>query len=329
MSTKMVFLSKMPEEWMDKVRALDLEVCEVKDDAEALKEIVDADAYFGKVTPELLAAAGQLRWIQATSAGLDNYFFPELNAHEAQVTNMRGIYSDVIAEHVFAFLLSLSRGMQIYIRRQLERKWDKHNVDVIHVAGKTLGVLGLGGIGLAVASRGSAFGMRVLAVDPAPKDNPDFVERIYQPSQLKEMLAQVDYLTICVPHTSETDHLIDADALKAMKKTAIVINIGRGKVLDLNALTQALEAGDLAGAALDVFEEEPLPASHPLWGMENVIITPHTAAFSNEIEPRRYTLIVENVRRFCAGERLLNVVDKQVGYVVEKNDSDDFEDLLQ
>jgi phosphoglycerate dehydrogenase-like enzyme len=329
MSTKMVFLSKMPEEWMDKVRALDLEVCEVKDDAEALKEIVDADAYFGKVTPELLAAAGQLRWIQATSAGLDNYFFPELNAHEAQVTNMRGIYSDVIAEHVFAFLLSLSRGMQIYIRRQLERKWDKHNVDVIHVAGKTLGVLGLGGIGLAVASRGSAFGMRVLAVDTAPKDNPDFVERIYQPSQLKEMLAQVDYLTICVPHTSETDHLIDADALKAMKKTAIVINIGRGKVLDLNALTQALEAGDLAGAALDVFEEEPLPASHPLWGMENVIITPHTAAFSNEIEPRRYTLIVENVRRFCAGERLLNVVDKQVGYVVEKNDSDDFEDLLQ
>jgi phosphoglycerate dehydrogenase-like enzyme len=329
MPIKMVFWSKMPEEWMEKVRDLKLEVCEVENEGEALTEISDADAYYGRMSPELLAAAKQLRWVQATSAGLDNYFFPELRAHEAQVTNMRGIYSDVIAEHVFAFLLSLSRGMQIYIRRQAEGKWEKQGVDFVHVAGKTLGVLGLGGIGLAVASRGSAFGMRVLAVDPAPKGKPAHVERIYEPDELKEMLAEVDFLTICVPHTGQTEHMIDADAIKAMKKSAILINIGRGKVLDLNALTVALEAGELAGAALDVFEEEPLREGHPLWAMENVIVTPHVAAHSDEIEPRRYTLIVENVRRFCAGERLLNVVDKQAGYVVEKNDDDTFEHTLR
>ena len=329
MSAKMVFWSKMPEAWMAKVRKLEIEVCEVNDEAEAMEEIVDADAYYGRMSPELLAAAKKVRWIQATSAGLDNYFFPELRAHSAEVTNMRGIYSDVIAEHVFAFLLTLSRGMQIYFRRQLEGRWAPQGVDVVHVAGKTIGVLGLGGIGLAVAKRAAAFGMRVLAVDPAPKGTLDYVEQVYPPQDLEKVLSESDCFVVCVPHTAETDRLIDARALAVMKKTAFFINIGRGKVVDLAALTSTLQAGNLAGAALDVFEEEPLAEGHPLWSMENVIVTPHVAAYSDEIEPRRYRMIVENVRRFCAGEQLLNVVDKQVGYVVEKNDSDVFDHSLR
>ena len=195
----------------------------------------------------------------------------------------------------------------------------KKTVPVIHVAGTTLGVLGLGGIGLAVAERGHAFGMRVLALDPAPKGRPDYVERIYGVDEFHAMLGAVDFFVICVPHTGRTDRLIDAAALKAMKQSAIFINIGRGKVVDLAALTRALQQGELAGAGLDVFEEEPLAEGHPLWAMENVMITPHVGAESDRIEDRRIGLILENVRRFLDGAPLLNVVDNKEGYVVSLN----------
>ncbi|MDA0709891.1 MAG: D-2-hydroxyacid dehydrogenase [bacterium] len=318
MAVKMVFWPALRADWMAEVRGLGgVEVVEAKSEKEALSQIGDADAYYGKVTPELLSGAKKLRWIQATSAGLDGFFFPELRVHSVVVTNQRGIYSDVIADHVFAFLLSFARGMHHFVRRQLEGRWEKQGVPVIHVAGRTLGVMGLGGIGLAVAQRGAAFGMRVLAMDPAPKGKPEYVERIYDPSELHEFLGECDFPVICVPHTGETDHMIDAAALGVMKKTAVLINIGRGKVLDLAALTQALEAGALAGAALDVFEEEPLVEGHPLWKMENVMITPHVAAISPEIEKRRIALILENIRRFRDGKRLLNEVDKKAGYVVQ------------
>ena len=316
MAIKMLFRRALDEAWMQKVRDLGVEVRVALSEEEALEQIGDADAYYGQMTSALLVAGTQLRWVQATSAGLDKFFFPELREHSVVVTNQRGIYSDVIADHVFAFVLSFARGMHHYARRQAEGRWDKRGAEVIHLAGMTLGIIGLGGIGLAVAERGHTFGMRVLAVDPAPKGTPDYVEAIYRPEQLHEMLPQVDFLAICVPHTGETEYMMNAAALGAMKQTAILVNIGRGKVVALEALTAALEAGALGGAGLDVFEVEPLPEGHPLWEMENVIITPHVAGVSPQIETRRMDLIVENVRRFCTGEPLLNVVDKKVGYVV-------------
>ncbi len=319
MAVKMVFWPPFKPDWMARVRDLGVEACEAESETAALDLIVDADAFYGRMTPALLAAAGKLRWVQATSAGLDGYFFPELRESEVIVTNLRGIYSDVIAEHVFALLLSLARGIPVYFRSQLEGRWEKRVAPVIHVAGTTLGVLGLGGIGLAVAERGHAFGMRVLALDPAPKGRPDFVERIYGVDELHAMLGEVDFFVICVPHTGQTDRLIDAAALKAMKQSAIFINIGRGKVVDLAALTRALQQGELAGAGLDVFEEEPLLEGHPLWAMENVMITPHVGAESDRIEDRRIGLILENVRRFRDGSPLLNVVDNKEGYVVSLN----------
>ena len=150
---------------------------------------------------------------------------------------------------------------------------------VIHLAGTTLGVVGLGGIGLAVAERGPVFGMRVLGMDPAPKGKPDFIARIYSPDELAEMVAVSDFVVICVPHTAETEGLFDADMFGAMKNTGILINIGRGKVVKLQALTEALQRGQIGGAGLDVYEEEPLQEGHALWAIENVILTPHVAGF--------------------------------------------------
>ncbi len=316
MTIKMVFRRALEEEYMDQIRQLGVHFRVAPSAEEALSAIAEADACYGSLTPELLRAAGRLRWVQATSAGLDGFFFPELRQSAITVTNIRGIYSDVIADHVFAMILAFARGLHRYIRNQAQGLWQK-GAPVTHLAGTTLGVVGLGGIGLAVAARGPAFGMRVLGMDPAPKDNPEHIECIYAPDELRSMLGQSDFVVLCVPHTPETEGLFDAGMLDAMKPTAVLINIGRGKVVALEALNAALRDGKLGGAGLDVFETEPLPPEHPLWKMENVIITPHAADVSPEIDARRKRLIVENIRRFCAGEPLLNVVDKQKGYVVD------------
>ena len=316
MAIKMVLQRRLEDEYMQQIHALGVETVVVTSVAEVPQVIGDADAYFGGMTPEILNAGKRLRWVQATSAGLDGYYFPELRASELTVTNIRGIYSDVIADHVFSLVMAFARGLHHYIRRQSQGKWEK-GAPVIHLAGTTLGVVGLGGIGLAVAERGPVFGMRVIGMDPAPKGKPDFIARIYSPDDLVAMVAVSDFVVICVPHTAETEGLFDAAMIGAMKPAGILINIGRGKVVNLQALTEALQRGQIGGAGLDVYEEEPLPAGHALWSIENVILTPHVAGISPEIDKRRKALIVENVRRFCAGEPLLNVVDNQKGYVVD------------
>lgn len=325
MPVRMVFRSEIQfssgeetsENTMDKIQDLGVEVRIAKCEEEAVLAVQGADAFYGNLTPTILSAGSDLRWVQATSAGLDDFFFPELRASSVTVTNLRGIYSDVIADHVFSFVLSFARGMHIYGRRQMVGEWLK-GADVIHLAGTTLGVVGLGGIGLEVAKRGEVFGMRVLAVDPAPKGRPNYVEEIWGSEKLKDMLRLADFVVICVPHTDETAFMIDLDAMKEMKSTAILINIGRGKVVDLKALTHSLQTGELGGAGLDVFQEEPLSEGDPLWKMEKVMITPHVAGVSPHIENRRKELILENIRRFCTGESLLNIVDKEKGYVVEQ-----------
>ncbi len=316
MAIKMVLQRRLEDEYMRQIRDLGVETVVVTAEEDVPRVIGDADAYFGGMTPEILKAGKKLRWVQATSAGLDGYYFPKLRASDLTVTNIRGIYSDVIADHVFSLVMAFARGLHHYVRKQSQGRWEK-GAPVIHLAGTTLGVVGLGGIGLAVAERGPVFGMRVLGMDPAPKGKPDFIARIYSPDELAEMVAVSDFVVICVPHTAETEGLFDADMFGAMKNTGILINIGRGKVVKLQALTEALQRGQIGGAGLDVYEEEPLPEGHALWAIENVILTPHVAGISPEIDKRRKALIVENVRRFCAGEPLLNVVDNQKGYVVD------------
>jgi phosphoglycerate dehydrogenase-like enzyme len=304
-------------------------VINAADEVAALQQIEDADAFFGKMTPALLAAAKKLRWVQSPTASLEHYVFPELIAHPCTLTNMRGLFSDVIADHVFGYILCFARNLHQYLRRQMEERWEPVGGEQgragflagpaqvspidrahIHLADATLGVFGLGHIGSEIARRGLAFGMRVLAVDPYAKSAPEGVEGPWPMERLPDLLAQSDFVVIAAPHTPETEKLFRREQLRQMKPTAYLINIGRGAIVDLADLTAALEAGEIAGAGLDVFEIEPLPAGHPLWKRQNVILTPHIAAASTRIAERHLEVLLDNVRRFANGEELRNVVDK-------------------
>lgn len=291
--------------------------------------IEDADALLGKVTPESLARARKLRWVQAFTASLEHYVFPELVAHPCTLTNMRGLFSDVIADHVFGYLLMFARNLHLYLRRQMKGQWapvggeqDRPSMAQgagsvagfdrahHHLAECTLGVVGVGSIGAEVARRGTAFGMRILGVDPVRKDRPEGMEALWPMDRLDDLLAESDYVVICAPHTPETAGMFHRGRLRKMKRTAVLVNIGRGAIVPLADLTAALEAGEIGGAALDVFEVEPLPPDHPLWKRENVLLTPHVAAASVRIAERHLETLLDNVRRFVRGEPLRNVVDK-------------------
>ena len=181
----------------------------------------------------------------------------------------------------------------------------------MHVSDQTLGIIGLGSIGSEVARRGLAFGMRVLAVDPVQTDAPAGVEALWPLKQLGDLLGESDFVVIAAPHTPDTEDMFRREQFRAMKPTAYLINIGRGVLVSLDDLVEALEAGEIAGAGLDVFEVEPLPTSHPLWKMENVIITPHMAASSVRVAERHLAALLDNVGRFARGEELCNVVSKE------------------
>jgi phosphoglycerate dehydrogenase-like enzyme len=184
----------------------------------------------------------------------------------------------------------------------------------LHLADQTLGVVGLGQIGAEVARRGLAFGMRVLAVDPVQTRAPDGVAALWKPERLADLLGASDFVVVAAPHTPETVKLFRRERFRQMKRTAYFINIGRGVIVDLADLTASLQAREIAGAGLDVFEVEPLPAGHPLWKMENVIITPHVAGASPRIAERQLGVLLDNVRRFAAGQPLANVADKHAWY---------------
>ena len=287
----------------------DVEVQNVEDEDQVLEIIDEIDAMYGRITPELLARAKKLRWIQTPMAGLEHYMFPALAESDVTLSNMQGIYSDNIADHVMGYILMFARGFHIFLRQQLQRNWAKE-APVLHLADTTLGVIGLGGIGTAVAKRGAAAEMRVIATNAVAIEKPEFVDALWGLDRLDDLLTEADFVVSCVPHTPETFKMINTDQLSQMKKTGYLINISRGVVVDLAALTSALEAGEIAGAGLDVFETEPLPADHPLWGMENVIITPHTAGAGPHTADRCIEVVRANLRRFVAGEPVRNVVDK-------------------
>ncbi len=303
-------------------------------DAEALRHMPDADAFFGKITPPLLAAAKRLRWVQSATASLEHYLFPELTDHACVLTNMRGLFSDVIADQVMGYILCFARNLPRYILQQAEGRWapvggEEGRVSFavgpgvvnaidrahLHLADCTLGVVGLGSIGVEIARRALAVGMRALAVDPIRTEAPAGVESLWRPQHLPELLGESDFVVIAAPHTPETEKMFRRPQFRQMKPSAYLINIGRGAIVDLSDLTEALNAGELAGAALDVFETEPLPANHPLWAIgDRVIITPHVAGYSPRIAERHLALLLDNISRFVRGETVRNVVDKKLRF---------------
>jgi phosphoglycerate dehydrogenase-like enzyme len=283
----------------------------------SLKEIRDSDALYGYLTPEMLEVAENLKWNQTPMAGLARYLpkIPELIENKIILTNAAGIYNEEIATHVFALITAFSRDIPQLIRSQDDGVWvDRKNLRIEPLLGKTLGVIGLGGIGSEVAKRGKAFGMRVIATRAHPdKGKPSFVDKIWGIDGLKQLLRESDFAVVCTPHTPNTEKMIRAEELRTMKKTSFLINIGRGVVIDLKDLVDGLRKGEISGAGLDVFEEEPLPKDHPLWKMKNVIITPHVAAagLSSLYEERRVEIFLNNLKKFIEGKNLTNVVDKR------------------
>lgn len=332
---KLVIYPAVEQERLRKIVAAAgaMSVVNAAEEAEARREIADADGFFGKITPPLLAAARRLRWVQAPTASLEHYVFPELIAHSCQLTNMRGLFSDVIADHVFGYILCFARNFHRYIRSQMAARWEPIGGEEdhanfltgparvteldrahMHLGDATLGVVGLGSIGSEIARRGLAFGMRVVAVDPVQAQAPEGVAALWRPERLPDLLAASDFVVIAAPHTPQTEKLFRRKQFQQMKRTAYLINIGRGVIVDLQDLVDALEAGEIAGAGLDVYETEPLPAGHPLWKMENVILTPHVAGVSPRIPERHLAVLLDNVSRFAKGESLRNVVNKAMWF---------------
>lgn len=280
----------------------------------AVAAIETADACFGTLPPELLARAKRLRWLQAPQAAPPaGYYYPELIAHSVTITNFREIYNDHISAHILAYVLAFARGLHVYIPQQLRREWKKPREDqgVIPLPGSTALIVGVGGIGAETARLLAAFGIRVLATDARRTDVPEGVAEMHKPEALDSLLPQADFVILTVPHTPATEGFFNRDRFARMRKSAIFINIGRGMTTRLDDLVSALKSGTIAGAALDVYEQEPLPAEHPLWGLSNVILTPHMAGYGPHLNERRFQIIQENCRAFADGKPLRNVVDKK------------------
>jgi phosphoglycerate dehydrogenase-like enzyme len=307
--------SEKTREWGGRLAAAlpQLEVVVAEDPGRAEQAIANAEAAFGTIPPGLLRRAGRLRWLQAPQAAPPaGYYYPELIAHPVAITNFREIYNDHIGAHVMAFVLAFARGLQRYIPQQLRREWRKpaQNEGVVHLPEAVMLLVGVGGIGSEVARLASAFGMRVVGVDERRRDAPPGVAEMHRGDELDALLPRADFVVLTVPHTPETEGFMNRARFQEMKKTAFFINIGRGMTTRLDDLAAALEAGEITGAGLDVFEEEPLSADHKLWTMPGVLLTPHTAGYGPYLDERRYEVILDNCRRFLAGQPLRNLVDK-------------------
>jgi phosphoglycerate dehydrogenase-like enzyme len=286
----------------------------VAEDADtAAREIVDAEAAFGWLSRDLLAKAGKLRWLQAPQAApAAGYYYPELISHPLAVTNFREIFNDHISAHVMAFVLAFARGLHVYIPQQLRHEWKKPSEDlgVVHLPEATMLIAGVGGIGAETARLASAFGITVLATDARRTEAPAGVSELHKPDALDSLLPRADFVVLTVPHTPATEGFFNRARFQRMKRSGFFINIGRGMTTKLDDLVAALRAGEIAGAALDVYEQEPLPAEHPLWGMPNVLLTPHMAGYGPYLNDRRFEIMLDNCRAFAAGRALRNVVDK-------------------
>lgn len=294
-----------------------VEVVAVSSPAEALARVTGAEAIIGFCPENLIAAAADLVWVQILSAGAERCFGSErIASGDVVLTNMQKMDSPVIAEHVIAMTLALARGLVGYGKHMESGEWTRSLSaydSMQSVAGKTMLVVGLGGIGTEVARRASALGMRVIATRRSSRDGPPFVDYVGLSGELLALAGQADFIVNALPLTPETDGLFDSEFFAAASEGAYFINIARGGSVVTQDLLAALESGHIAGAGLDVTDPEPLPSGHPLWQQENVIITPHVASAGRN-GTRQLTLLRENLRRFAAGEPLLNVVDPRLGY---------------
>jgi phosphoglycerate dehydrogenase-like enzyme len=320
--SRLMFLPPQDEqkrEWAERLAAeIDgVEVLVPESEDEAMEYLPVVDAGYGWLSPEMLKVADQFTWLQSPQAAPpDWYYYQELVDSPITVTNMRGIYNDHIAQHIMMFVLALARGLPYYLDVQRERVWKKDapKFATVDLKEATALIVGVGGIGHDTAELLKAFGSRVVGVDARWEWETEGIER-HNPDKLDDLLPDADFVIVTLPHTPETEGMWDISKFRKMKSTGYFVNIGRGMTTKLADLVQALNDEDLAGCALDVFDEEPLPEDHPLWTMENVLLTPHIAVRdAANVEERRFQVLKQNAERFARGEELQNVVNKALWY---------------
>jgi phosphoglycerate dehydrogenase-like enzyme len=270
----------------------------------------------GWVPRDVLSGLKNLRWFQQWGAGADWLFkYPEYMEKDFILTNVSGLHAIPISEHIISLVLALGRDLSKAIQAQAKREWTGHeDFKVFELPGKTMVLVGVGAIGERTAEIATSLGMRVFGIRRNPDRPANGVEAIFAPSQLPELLPHADFLVITAPLTSETRGIIGDPELRAMPSSAYIINIGRGGIIDESALVHALKDGWIAGAGLDVFENEPLLPDSPLWDMDNVIITPHYAGKTPYYAARAIEIFINNLQRYQAEEPMVNLVDKALGY---------------
>jgi phosphoglycerate dehydrogenase-like enzyme len=276
-------------------------------------------AFAAFISPEQLLAARRLQWVHCPAAGVGHMLYPEMVQSGITITNGRGTSADTIAEHVLAVVLALFRRLPVAHTRQAEHVWAQDEIASPPgnrtIAGSRVLIVGLGSIGTATATRFHALGAAVTGIRRQPAGAPVAgVESIRPPAALHDLLADADVVVLAAPQTTETRGLIGEAELGRMKRSAMLVNVSRGALIDEDALVRALRSGALAGAALDVFRDEPLARDHPMWDVPNLLITPHVSGFRHDHWDAAVALFAENRRRFAAGQPLLNVVDKRAGY---------------
>jgi phosphoglycerate dehydrogenase-like enzyme len=265
-------------------------------------------------------AAKQLRWIHSPAAAVHELIFPELVNSDVVITNGRDVHGPVVAEQVMALLFACAKAIPQAVRLQVKHAWGKETIwngpnRPREISGATLGLIGLGTIGRAVARHAAALGMRVIATRERPEQgSPEGVAQVFGSPQIDVVLGQSGFVVLAAPITPGTRGLMDANRLARMKPDAYLINVGRGPLIDEAALVDALRNQQIAGAALDVFDQEPLPPESPLWDLENLLITPHTAGLTEKLWERQYALLAENLKRYLNHQPLLAPVDKRRGY---------------
>jgi phosphoglycerate dehydrogenase-like enzyme len=313
---KILLNTSLPDDQLALIRAVSpsVEVLLPGDRQKALDLMPEVEVVFGGFSREMFVRGEKLRWVQVESAGVDGILFREFVESDVILTSSKGHVGIALAEQALALLLALTRGVAYSFRHPTWSSGGPIRRRMWELTDMTMGILGLGGTGVELAKRACAFGMRVIALDPEDMTPPPGVEAVYKMDRLNDLLSESDVVAVCAPLTPQTEGLLDLDAFRQMKRTALLINVTRGRIVDGDALMQALEQRLIAGAGLDVVPWEPLPDDHPLWRMENVVITPHVAGGSPHRVRRNVALFCENLRRLLTGQPLTSVIDKRKGY---------------
>jgi phosphoglycerate dehydrogenase-like enzyme len=291
-----------------------------RDQAAADQELPSVDVVYGwAVRPHNFGSAKRLRWIHLSAAGVGPQLFPEMVESQVLLTNGRGLHAVSMAEHTLAVLFALARKLNLARDAQIERRWTQNELwggtpAFLEITGSSLGLIGLGAVGGAIATRARALGMTVRAAVRKPREDPAPAHEVWPISRLPELAAISDWLVLAAPHTRATTGILSREVIARLRPQALVVNVGRGALVDEPALIEALEQGRIGGAALDVFAEEPLPSQNPLWRFPNVIVTPHVSGLGPRYWERATGMFADNLRAFLEGRPLANVVDKREGY---------------